>query len=238
MTTTRRHHGEIRPAGGWLHRTARLRGGGAVAAIGVIATVLTAAGLSGVGDAPAPNDTAASMAEHFEASASSIFAAAPLGVLGVVAIGLLLSTLAGMLRRAAQPAAATAMSVGGFGIAGYLVLLHVVYTTLAYTTGTAPDTTKTLFVLTIVAAPTFGLAVAVTLGAAAVGALRARLLSGWWVAASGAGALASSVAVFSYDRSGYFSPDVQQQIVGNIVLVWLLATTWALTTTKGPSRVI
>jgi hypothetical protein len=36
------------------------------------------------------------------------------------------------------------------------------------------------------------------------------------------------VAVFSYADSGFFSPDVQQQVVTGVVQIWVLVTAAAL----------
>jgi hypothetical protein len=46
----------------------------------------------------------------------------------------------------------------------------------------------------------------------------------WWRTATFAAASLSLVAVLSYADSGFFSPDVQQQVVANVLIVWLATT--------------
>jgi hypothetical protein len=197
--------------------------------VGVAAFVLTAVGLSGVGDAPAPNQSAESVAVHFQAVADAVLASAPVGMLGATALGAFMVALAARLHRAGQVLAAALVISGGAVTAGYLIFVHVVYSSLAYpVAGLSPDVAKGLFVVTIVATAVYGLGAALALGGAAYGALRAGLLPGWWSAASAGGTALAAVALFSYADSGFFSPDVQQQVVAGVVQLWLLLTALAL----------
>ncbi len=67
-----------------------------------------------------------------------------------------------------------------------------------------------------------------TLGGAAYGARRSQLLPGWWTVASVVGAAFGAIAIFSYARNEFFSPDVQQQTAGNALFLWILLTAGAL----------
>lgn len=216
-------------------RTTRLRQRGATSAVGVAGVLLTALGLSGVGDAPAPNDTAASMASHFRTAQAAITATAPIGLIGAVAVGAFMLAVARRLHRVSQPGPALTVAAGGCLAACYLAGLQIVYVALASEIAVEDArTTKGLFVLTIAATPVFGLAIAMTLAAAACGARRGGLHPTWWSTTTNAGATIAAVSVFCYADSGFFSPDVQQQVVGNILQLWILLTAGVLVATSSP----
>ena len=197
--------------------------------LGVMATLFTSAGLSGLGDAPAPHEPAASMATHFQEVDDAILASAPFGTLGAVALVAFALALASRLHRHEETVAAWMVGVGGFVAAGYFLFIHVVYTTLADSVAaSSADATKALFVSTILAVPVLGLGVAALLGGAAYGAWRTGLLPRWWSVFSAAGAALAAVAIFSYADSNFFSPDVQQQTAGGAVMLWGVVTGTAL----------
>lgn len=191
--------------------------------IGIAGCLLTAGGLAGVGDAPHPKQSGTSMATHFQQVSTDVLASAPLNQLGAVAVAGFVLGLARRLRRAGAVAVGLTAAGGLIG-AGYL-LLHVVYTSLSYeVASSSAETTNALVVGTILAVPVFGLGVAAALGGAAYAAATSRLLPGWWAVISATGALLTALAVVSYADSGFFSPDVQQQVVTNVLLLWLLVT--------------
>jgi hypothetical protein len=197
----------------------------ALAVVGGLAAVLTIVGLSGVGDAPAPLVEARLMAEHFQAVRTDVFIGAAVGLVGVAAMTSFGLALALRLGRTGERAAALAVGVGIIAVVGYLVATHVVYTTLSYAVAaTSADVTKGMFVATILAVPVFGLAVATLLVGAAIGCWRVAFMPAWWRIASLAASALSAVAVFSYADRGFFSPDVQQQVVTDVLIVWLLTT--------------
>ena len=197
--------------------------------VGVIGVLLTVMALSGGGDAPAPYDEPASMAAYFQTVRDDVLFTAPMGTLGAAAMAAFLLALARRLHAAGEPGAATAVVAGGVVTVGYFLVVYVIDTALVYQVAvTSPEATKALFVLTIVAAPVLGLGVAVTLGGAAYGAARSGLLPRWWTVASVVGAAIAAIAIFSYARNEFFSPDVQQQTAGNGLFVWLLLTAGTL----------
>lgn len=197
--------------------------------LGVVAAMLTGAGLSGLGDAPAPHEPAAAMAAHFQEVDDAILASAPLGTLGAVALAAFILALARRLHREEEPVAAALVAIGGFLAAGYFLFIHVVYTTLADSVAaTSPEVTKGMFNATILAVPVLALGVTMALGGAAYGARRIGLLPGWWSVFSTIGAAVAAVGIFSYADSNYFSPDVQQQFAGQALLLWGVVTGTAL----------
>lgn len=213
MTNSRGRHGE---------RGTTTR---ALAAVGGLAAILTIGGLSGVGDAPAPLAEAQLMAEHFQAVRVDVFIGAAVGFVGAALLTGFGLTLALRLALAGERGAALVVGAGLTAVVGYLLAIHVVYATLSYAVATtSADVTKGMFVATILAVPVFGLGVATLLVGAAIGCGRADVMPSWWRTATlGAGAL-STIAVFSYAKSGFFSPDVQQQVVTDILVAWLLTT--------------
>jgi glucan phosphoethanolaminetransferase (alkaline phosphatase superfamily) len=207
-------------------------------ATGIVAVPLTMTGLSGVGDAPDPHDPPASMAAHFLDARESVLAAAPFGYVGAALLLAFVLGLAARLRRGGEDRSATVVSTAGLLAAGYLATLQIVYTSLSYQVAAAsPEATKALFVPTILAVPALGLVVAALLAAAARGGARTGLLPRWWSAVSAAAAAVAAVAVVSYADSDYFYPDVQQQWVGNILLLWTVGTAVVLATRGSPRRV-
>jgi hypothetical protein len=199
-----------------------------VAAIGGIAAVLTIVGVSGVGDAPAPLEEARLMADHFQSVRVDVFIGAAIGLVGAAAMSGFGLAFASRLARVGERAAGLAIGAGLAVVVGYLLATHVVYTTLSYAVAsTSADVTKGMFVATILAVPVFGLGVATLLFGAAFGSWRAGLMPPWWRTATLAAGTLSTVAVFSYADGGFFSPDVQQQVIAHILVVWLLATSVA-----------
>ena len=197
----------------------------ALATIGGLAAILTIVGLSGVGDAPAPLAEAQLMAEHFQEVRVDVFIGAAVGLVGAALLTGFGLTLAMRLALAGEQGAAFVVGAGLTAVVGYLLAIHVVYATLSYAVATtSADVTKGMFVATILAVPVFGLGVAALLVGAAIGCGRADVMASWWRTATLGAATLSTIAVFSYADSGFFSPDVQQQVVTYVLVAWLLTT--------------
>ena len=215
----------------------------AVPLLGVMAVVLTLAGLSGLGDAPPPHVDAAFMADHFQDVDDAILASAPLGTLGAVALGGFALGVAGRLHRSGELMAAMLVITGGFIAVGYFLFIHVIYTSLADSVAaTSPEVTKALFIPTILAVPVLGLGTVLALAGAAYGASRTPVLPRWWSVVSVVGAAIAAVSIFSYADSDFFSPDVQQQVVSGVLFLWLIVTSvvlarrpWPFESTDVPS---
>jgi hypothetical protein len=193
--------------------------------VGLGAVLLTAIAVSGVGDAPDPHDPAAAVPAHFRAVRHAVLVAAPVGYLGAALLVAFVLGLARRIGRGGQDSSAVAAAVGGVLVGLYLVALHAAYTTLAYQPAAASaEASKLLFVATILAVPVLGLAVAVLLGAVGYGAWRSGLLPRWWAVFSAVGAVVAAVSVVSLGDSGFFSPDVQQQSVSDVLFLWVVLT--------------
>jgi hypothetical protein len=210
-------------------------------AVGVLAVTLSAVALSGVGDAPDPHDPASAVTVHFVAVHDDVLVAAPIGYLGAtLMVGFLLGLRHRFVRGIFSPAASViASSAAVVGL--YFAALHVVYTTLAYQiAASSPEAAKAVFVLTILAVPVLGVVVAVLVATLAWLAWRTGSMPRWWCFLSAAGAALSAFAAVSYEDSGFFSPDVQQQVVGNVLFVWILLAAGTLAVRprrgEGPAR--
>jgi hypothetical protein len=197
--------------------------------LGVAATLLTATGLSGLGDAPNPKASAADVAAYFVDRRDAVLAAAPFAYLGAIALVLFVAHVGGRLRQAGRSGAATLVTVGGAMCATYFTGINIVLTTIAYeVAATSPDTAKALFVGTILAVPLLGAGVVALLGGLAWGDWDTQLVPRWLVLLSAGGAAAAVLSLVSFAERGVFSPDVQQQISGNAVLLWPALTGGAL----------
>ncbi len=204
-----------------------------LAATGAVAAILTIVGLSGVGDAPAPHAEARSMAEHFRVVHADVFVGAVFGAIGVAAMTTFVLAVASGLVQKGKRGAACAVCAGLVIVDGYLLITHAVYTTLSYVVAaTSADVTKGMFAATILAVPVFGFGVATMFVGAAIGTWQANLMPPWWRAATLAAGSVAAVAVFSYADRGFFSPDVQQQVVAHLLIVWLLTTSGVCAATR------
>ena len=202
-------------------------------ALALTAAASTAVGLSGVGDAPDPHASAGAIGAWFVERRAEVLGSAPFGYLGAVAIVALAARLASDERRQrARPVVPGLLLAGGLLIASYLGGVHIAWTALSYRiAASSAEVAGGLFALTIVAVPVLGLGVVLLVGAVAVSTpARGRPVLRWSSAAVATVATTSLVAVAD---EGFWSPDVQQQVVGNVLLAWLvvLAATAAL-----PSR--
>jgi hypothetical protein len=193
---------------------------------------MTSVGLSGIMDAPDPHDPAPSMAAHFLEYRDEILMTAPVGYLAAATVTAFALGLGRRIYRRGERTAGIVVGASGAAAGLYFVLLHLVYTTLAYqVAASSADATKALFVPTIMATPALALATTALLGAAVYGAHRTDMLPRWWRVATAMGAAVALVGVFGFAESGYLYPDVQQQWVGNVLLVWLFVTAVTLLVT-------
>jgi len=204
----------------------------AVPALGIAGFLLTGMGLSGVGDAPDPHDPASSMAAHFLAFRDDILAAAAPGYLGAAAVTAFAVAIGRRFARHGERTAGAIVAGAGAAVGLYFVACQVIYTTLAYqVAASSAEATKALFVPTIMAVPALALAASTMLAAVAYGSYRARILPRWLSGVSAVGAAVAAVGVFGYAETGYLYPDVQQQWVGQTVMLWVLVTAVTLLVT-------
>jgi len=184
------------------------------ALVGLAAFVLIPISVSGIRDLPDPHVPAADITAAFTDNRSEVLTVAPAGYLAAVAV----ATFGWWLAQPMRPAPAAAVRAGAGITAGYLAYLQITYTTLAY----GADLPG-LFVTTILAVPVWAIGVSALLA----GTATSRTLPPWASVASAVGAAAVLPALVSYEDSGLFSPDVQQQVVANVLLIWLVVTSTA-----------
>jgi hypothetical protein len=191
----------------------------------LLAAVATAAGWSGVGDAPHPQRPAWEISQHFVSSRDSVLDAAGFGYIGALAFLGFVVLFARRLQRSDAFWASRVLIAGGAATTSYLVLIQVLWTTLSYDVAlSSPEASKALFNVTFLAVPVFSIGLSATFLAAAVAASRARLMPRWWSASSGVFGVVAALGMVSLEDSGFGSPDAQQQLGGNGLLVWLLLT--------------
>jgi hypothetical protein len=158
------------------------------------------------------------MSAHLLAYRDDILMAAPFGYLGAAAVTAFSVGLGRRIARRGERTAGAVVAAAGTAVGLYFLALHLVYTSLAYqVAGSSAEATKALFVPTIMATP-------------------ARV-------ASAVDAMIAIVRVFGYAETGYLYADVQQQWVGNVLLLWTLVTAATLLVTglrsdatSGPRR--
>jgi hypothetical protein len=204
----------------------------------LIASVATAAGWTGVGDAPNPHRPATEISQHFLSSRDRVLNSAGFGYVGALAFVGFVYLFARRLHRSGAVTSARFLIVGGVTTASYLVLLQVLWTTLSYdVAANSPEASKAVFDVTILAAPVLGIGVTMTLLGAAIGASRARLMPRWWTFPSAAIGVLTALAMVAFADSGFASPDVQQQLIGNALIAWLIMTAAVVATRRRKPRI-
>ena len=176
-----------------------------------------------MGDAPDPHNSAASIAAYFGRNRTAIFTSSTLVAVGGLAIVVFLAGVRERVRDTGAPVLATVAFAAGTGIVAPLVLNELIYVTLAYTRGGSdPATAKSLFTLTIVSSTVQAPLCAALFVAVSIVALRHAILPQWFAWLGLVGAVAVLPAAVSYGDTGFFYPDVQQQVVGQLFILWLL----------------
>ena len=175
----------------------------------LIAAVALFVGLGLLGDTPDTRDSTGEVASYFVAHSTSVLAAA---VLLGVAVAALLVFAASLGNRVSQSAATVVATV-------MLTALVLPYVALAYVVGAeASDAAKPLFEITLAATPVVALPLALLVASTGLAAFAAHRRFG---VASLVLAALIVVSSASFAASGFFSPDVQQQVVFQGFLVWL-----------------
>jgi hypothetical protein len=121
------------------------------------------------------------------------------------------------------------------GVTGsvYLVTLPLIYTALSYVVAAeAPGQSKALFELSIVATNVLAWPLAIMFATSGLGLRRSAPRAAIPYIALIAAALVA-IAPISIAHSGYFSPDVQQQVVVLSTIVWVATAGFA---PKGPTE--
>ncbi len=194
-----------------------------------IAAAAFLVGLGMLGDSPDTRDTTDQIAAYFVAHSGSILTGVVLMAMSVCALLVFGSSLAERFDRVGERVAGRVVQSVSTLVAGLiLATMVVVYAVLAYVVGPeAAASAKGLYELTLVTTPVVAAPLAVLYATTACVTLRTarRRWFGWLSAAL---AVVLVMSVMSYAARGTFSPDVQQQVVFETLVVWLVTASFAL----------
>jgi hypothetical protein len=186
--------------------------------IAALAVVCLLVGLSSFGDTPDTRDTTEQVAAYFTDHRTAILVGVVLvgvGLLAFLDVALRLVDGDTRLGRLAQATLGLAIAVGFLG-------LLLPYAGLAYVVGAeSPDQAKAVFSLTLVSTPILAMPLAVAFGAIAWQAHQGSTRR-WFVVVTGIAAVLSAWSSCSWMASGPMSPDVQQQVVFQVLVIWLV----------------
>jgi hypothetical protein len=200
--------------------------------LGIGVAVLLWVGASGFGDTPDTRDTNQQVVEYFLSRRNDIFVAVVLvglGLLGFVVVACQLAERVthseGTLGRVVQSTAVVSVA--------FMAPLLLVPATLSYVVSAeAPAMAKGLFELTLVSMVIAAVPLAVLASTTAVAWRRAGTGQGWFTVMSAIVALGFTVGACSFAARGFFSPDVQQQAVLTLMVVWVGGAAIALRRTR------
>ena len=177
----------------------------------LVAAVALFVGLGLLGDTPDTRASNSQIASYFVAHSASVLAAAVLLGVAVAALLVFAASLGSRVSQSAATVVATLM----------LTALVLPYVALAYVVGAeASDAAKPIFELTLAATPVLALPLALLVASTGLAQLAAHRRFG---VASLVLAPLLVVSSASFAASGFFSPDVQQQVVFQGFLVWMVA---------------
>jgi hypothetical protein len=137
-------------------------------------------------------------------------------------------------RAGASVLAAVVRSTSVAVATGVIIAMALMYATLAYVVGPeSPGSAKALFELTLVVTPLLAVPIGMLIGAVALAVLRNGVGRRWFGTVSVVAVGLCALAACGYAEHGFFSPDVQQQVVFQLLILWLLASAFGLR----PSRI-
>jgi len=191
----------------------------------VVGGILFFFGAASLGDAPDTRASSEQIADYFVRHRNSVFAA-------VVLLGAATMALLWFAARERRRAVGTdhgftgdvtmAAAVAAVGVVALGMVLQ--YATLSYVVGSeAPASAKAMFELTLLTAPVVGVPLLVLIGSVAWTEWQRHGVTVRFVIS----VIAVVVLVptpFSFAEHGAFSPDVQQQVVFNTLILWLVVS--------------
>jgi hypothetical protein len=196
-----------------------------VSGSGVLGGVLMVQAVGTLGDTPDPHDSPTSVAAYFEHHDDDVYVSAALAAFATSALIVFICGLRHRLARSGSPIAATVVLTAALGVTGLLLLNELVYATLSWQiASSSPALAKALFAITILSPTVQGPLCATAFAAAATAALTRGSLPGWHAVLGLGAAALTALAGVCFAQGGYFYPDVQQQVVGNAFMLWLLLT--------------
>jgi hypothetical protein len=192
---------------------------------GVVGGILLLVGAASLGDAPDTRASTEQIASYFVVHRNNVFVAVIL--LGAGGMALLWFGVAERHRsqRGGRPLAgdlAAGAAVVATVVIGVGMLLQ--YATLSYVVASeAPGSAKAMFELTLVTAPIVSVPLLVLIASVAWTEHRDHGVTVRFVM-SVIAVLVLIPSPFSFAAHGPFSPDVQQQVVFNTLILWLIVT--------------
>jgi hypothetical protein len=192
---------------------------------GVVAGLLFLIGAGSLGDAPDTRASTEQIAEYFVVHRNSVFAAVI--VLGAATVMMLWFAARERLRahRSGQPFSGD-LTAGAAVVAIALISVGMLlqYATLSYVVGSeAPSSAKAMFELTLVTAPIVSVPLLVLVASVAWTEF-GRHGTTIRFAVSLVAVVVLAATPVSFAEHGAFSPDVQQQVVFNTLILWLIVT--------------
>ena len=185
--------------------------------------LLLAVGL--LGDMPDPHDAPASMADYFVRHQHQTYAS--FAVASGAAVLLMIFFVGQRLRvhPAESPISASVVLIAALGVIASVMLNELLYLAFGWQIAAAsPEAVKPLFVVTILGPLIQGPLVATVLVAIGTASRRSTALSPWHAIVGFIAAPVLACAGLAFAQTRYFSPDVQQQVVAQLFLLWVLIT--------------
>ena len=196
----------------------------------VFTAVVFLLGVSALGDAPDTRDTSQQIAHYFSVHSSSAYfcaGALTLAMGGLIVFAALVAADADA--KGAGELASVMRSTATVVAAGVILGMALMYAALGYVVGAeAPDSAKALFELTLVATPLLAVPIAMLVGATGIAVLTRTVGKRWFGILSLVAAAVTAIAAFAWADHGFFSPDVQQQVVFQVFVIWLLVSAFGL----------
>jgi hypothetical protein len=190
---------------------------------GVIGGVLFLSGAAALGDAPDTRASTEQIADYFVVHRNSVFVAVIL--LGAATVALLWFAARECLRAVSGGQAFSGLLAAGGAVAVIAVIevgMLLQYATLSYVVGAeAPASAKAMFELTLLTAPIISVPLLVLIASVAWTELRCQGITVRFVVSLIA-IVVLAATPFSFAEHGAFSPDVQQQVVFDTLILWLV----------------
>lgn len=195
------------------------------ATCGITGTVLLLLALGVLGDTPDPHDAQASIADYFVRHQHQTYVSFALAVAAALLLMIFFVGLRFRLHLAESPISATVALIAALGVLGSLMLNALLYLAFGWQLAAAsPATVKPLFVVTILGPLVQGPLAATVLVATGIASRRSAALPRWHALVGFIAAPVLAGAGVAFGQTRYFSPDVQQQVVAQLFLLWILLT--------------
>ena len=126
--------------------------------------------------------------------------------------------------------------IAALGVIASLMLNELLYLAFGWQIAAAnPDAVKPLFVLTILGPLIQGPLAATVLVATGTASRRSTALPRWHAIVGFIAAPVLACAGLAFGQTRYFSPDVQQQVVAQLFLLWVLITALLCARVRSPA---